>query len=205
MASKISIQNIIDSALRGIAKAQKNYEEWTGGEWLWTAPEYLLTTSVASEIAKIKGATKYLTLENNTYQALEDAGATGKGKLHSDLRANGKVDILLWWANSTPRAVIEVKNQVSNIKDCQADIKRIKQLLKRKSNVSSFQFGLFAFYTSSRDRQEFTAEERLEKRLQNIYEQSTELIGDDLTLTIHKKKIQVQDDSAWVSAVLLIR
>ena len=54
---------IITKTLRGISKAQKDYEAWSGGNWLGCAPEYLITTYIAKEIAT---GTRYdVTLEQD--------------------------------------------------------------------------------------------------------------------------------------------
>ena len=107
MAGPLSIEDIVSAALKGIATAQKEYLAWSD-DWLWCAPEYFSTVYVAREIGKI-ASPKYITLENNAASAIEDAGAKGRGKLHSAIRPNGRFDILLWWGNGKPRAPIEVK------------------------------------------------------------------------------------------------
>ena len=115
MSKQISIDKIIDATLSGIKKSQKQYEKWSGGLWLWNAPEYLITINVANEISEIDGS-KYITLENNSTVTIKDAGARGRGRLPKDIREKGKVDILLWWGNDTPRAVIEIKNYIYDFK-----------------------------------------------------------------------------------------
>ena len=159
MPAQIPVNSIVDKALEGIVQAQKDYAQWTDGDWLWNAPEYMLTTYIAQKISKLDGA-KYLTLENSAKSAIEDAGARGKGKLHSKMRANGRFDVLLWWGGYYPRAVIEIKNQIGNIDAIKDDLLRIKEVLKRKSDDSSFQFGVVAYYTSVWDNREFSAKER---------------------------------------------
>lgn len=124
MPGQIPIQEIVSSTLDGIVQAQRSYDEWTEGDWLWNAPEYLLTTSIANKISKINGA-KYIILENNAKEALDDAGAIGKGKLNSKIRATGRFDVALWWGNYKPRAIIEVKNQISQLKHIKSDLQRI--------------------------------------------------------------------------------
>ena len=204
MPGQIPIQEIVSSTLDGIVQAQRSYDEWTEGDWLWNAPEYLLTTFIANKISKINGA-KYITLENNAKEALDDAGAIGKGKLNSKIRATGRFDVVLWWGNYKPRAIIEVKNQISQLKHIKSDLQRITQVLKRKSDLSSFQFGLMAFYTSTTDKNEFSAKEILQKRLENIKSQAKALFGDEFDVSIHSKNIRTEEDSAWVAAVLLIK
>ena len=59
---------VIKKTLSGIAKAQRDYETWSGDLWLWEAPEYMLTTYIAKELWTIPGS-KYLTLEPNVRRA----------------------------------------------------------------------------------------------------------------------------------------
>ncbi len=204
MPAQISINKIVDKALEGIVQAQKDYARWTDGDWLWNAPEYMLSTYIAQKISKIDGA-KYLTLENSAKSAIEDAGARGKGRLHSKMRANGRFDVLLWWGSYDPRAVIEVKNQIGNVDAIRDDLLRIKEVLKRKRDDSSFQFGIVAYYTSTTDNREFSAKERITKRIDNIFEGAKNIVGEELQVTLFNKNIRVEDDSAWVAAALLIK
>jgi len=204
MPAQIPIESIIKRTLDGISKAQKDYEDWSGGDWVWNAPEYMLTTYIAQKLSKTQGA-KFITLENGAKSALTSAGAIGKGKLHSKIRSNGRFDILLWWGNNSPRAVIEVKNQVECLHTIKKDLDRIKEVLKRKKNDSSFQFGLMAYYTSCCDNKKQSAEECLSNRIKNICEGARELLGDGFTISEHSKQIKTEDDSAWVSTLLLIK
>ena len=204
MPAQIPISIIVDKILEGIVQAQRDYSRWTGGDWLWNAPEYMLSTYIAQKISKIDGA-KYLTLENSAKSAIEDAGARGKGRLHSKIRANGRFDILLWWGSYEPRAVIEVKNQIGSVESIRDDLLRIKEVLKRNRSDSSFQFGVVAYYTSTRDSKDFSAKERIEKRVDNIFKDARDIVGDELKVTPFSNNIRVEGDSAWVAAALLIK
>ena len=59
----IEIEDVVEKTLSGIAKAQKDYEDWSGGYWLWKAPEYMLTMYIARAIRTIPGS-HCLTLED---------------------------------------------------------------------------------------------------------------------------------------------
>lgn len=204
MPKQIPITNIINATLKGVEKSQSQYLKWSGDYWLWQAPEYLITTNIANQIANLKG-TKYITMENGAFSAINDAGAQGKGRLHQDIRGNGKIDIVLWWADGTPRAIIEVKNQIYYSGQYNKDIKRIEKVLNRKYDESSFQFGLFAFYDSATDGPRKTAVEKVTDKIQSIYSKSSNLISDNFTISLHKSKIYKVDDSAWAAACLLIK
>ncbi len=204
MPAQIPINTIVDKTLEGIVQAQSDYAKWTGGDWLWNAPEYMLSTYIAQKISRID-STKYLTLENSVKLAIEDAGARGKGKLHLKMRANGRFDVLLWWSDYGPRAAIEVKNQVGNIDAIRDDLLRIKEVLRRERDNSSFQFGIVAYYTSIRDKGGFSSKERIATRIDNISKDAKSIVGEELQVTPFNKSIRVEDDSAWVAAALLIK
>lgn len=203
MAGPISIEDIVSASLKGIVKAQKDYELWSE-EWLWEAPEYFSTVYVAKEIAKIAGS-KFITLENNAKSAIKDAGAMGRGKLHGNIRENGRFDILLWWANGTPRAPIEVKCQVKDADKIMLDIKRIKEVVHRNKHDASFNFGAVVFYSSRRDDKTFKAKAKLEQSLKNILAAVKKEVGDSCQVSMDQSKIYVDDDSAWVGAAIVLK
>ena len=64
------MKDVIKKTLSGIAKAQRDYEAWSGGSWLWEAPEYMLTVYIAKELWTIPGS-KYLTLESHVRRTLK--------------------------------------------------------------------------------------------------------------------------------------
>src|SRR3989338_5987693 len=165
MRGQVSIAAIARGAVNGIVKAQRAYKDWSGGEWLWCAPEYFSTVFVAQGISKLDGS-KYVTVEHGANAAIEEAGARGRGKLHHKIRVNGHFDILLWWADETPRAPIEVKCQVTRIEKIKADLLRIEKVIHRNKQDSTFQFGMVVFYSSCRNGKGFTAKEILSKRLE---------------------------------------
>ena len=55
------MDKIVGNTLAGIAKAHKDYESWTGGYWLWEAPEYLITTHIAKQLTTYRGHKYYVT------------------------------------------------------------------------------------------------------------------------------------------------
>nr|VFJ95593.1 MAG: hypothetical protein BECKLFY1418B_GA0070995_107119 [Candidatus Kentron sp. LFY] len=79
MSKAISIPTIANAISKGFGEAQRQYEEWSGGDWLWRAPEYSITTMVAKNIFELEGV-KYITLENGSRDVLDAAGARGRGR-----------------------------------------------------------------------------------------------------------------------------
>jgi len=201
---QVSMAEIACGALKGIIKAQKEYEKWSGGEWLWCAPEYFSTVFVAQEIVKLEGA-KCVTVENSARSAMDDAGAMGRGRLHGKIRANGRFDILLWWAaDETPRAPIEVKCQVAGIGKIKTDLQRIEKVLHRNKAASSFQFGVVVFYTSCRDGKGISAKDKLVKRIERIKGDCGQLIQ-SCTVQVTSSRIYTDGDSAWTASAIILK
>ena len=174
MGKQIAINVIIDHVLDGIVTAQNEYVKMSGGLWLWNAPEYLITVNVAQSLLKCDG-TLYVTLENSVYNALKDAGGIGKGILQYDMRHNGKMDLLIWYAKNDPRGIIEIKNQISGYDPIISDIKRIKAMLIKDSTM---QFGLSCFYDSAAKNDKKSAFEKVNTKFQKVLELAITELGE---------------------------
>ena len=152
--------NIINQTLRGISKAQKDYEAWSGGNWLGFAPEYLMTTYIAKEIAN--GKRYYVTLEQEGGELTR-----GKGKTPEHLRRkleDGRFDIVVWddW---TPVVIIEVKRQPDYFSHIKDDVENICSMVKRDNPI---EYGLIAFYTAWKKSEAKSAEERTFESVKSI-------------------------------------
>ena len=165
----------------------------------------MLTTYIAKELWTIPGS-KYLTLESNVRETLKEAGGMGRGKTSDAVRQGGRSDIVLWRSNATPRAIIEVKNQVfDSATEIKEDIIRISTMLRNRDN--SFQCGFIAFYTSRWDREGDGegARSTIKARLENIECETRNILGEERRLSRHDSRIRVDGDSAWVASVLQIQ
>lgn len=204
MSKQISMDQIIEATLSGIKKSQQQYEKWSGGFWLWNAPEYFVTTNVANEISKINGP-KFITLENGSTAMIKEAGARGRGRLSKDIREKGKVDILLWWGNDRPRAIIEIKNYIYSATQYERDIKRIKALLKLNSSQSSLQFALFAYCDSADNGKQKSAQQKIEDKMSRIKSNVEKFLGNDFYVSETSTNIQAIEESAWCATCILIK
>lgn len=204
MPKQMPVSSIAKAVLDGFAHAQANYERWSGGSWLWQAPEYFISSTVARYIAELNGA-KYLTLEHGAKSALTDAGAKGKGRLPQKIREKGKVDILLWWGDGTPRAVIEIKNQIYATDQYRKDIERITGFLSRNNSKSSLQFGIFAYYESAQDGARKTATEKIKDRIETVCQNCISYAGNNFRIEKVSSSISVVDDNAWAAICLIIK
>jgi hypothetical protein len=204
MSKAISIEKIIEATLDGIDESMNIYQKWSGGEWLWNAPEYLITVKIAENIANLDG-NKYITLEDNVDYILDVSNAKTKGQISDLARTNGRSDIVLWWAGGTPRAIIEVKNAVFRLDKISQDIDRIQEVLKSKKLDTSLQFGLIAFYID-RGYKSGNAKENIQKRIYKIYSEIKEAYPDlSCELSFREKDIIKNDNDAWSSVVFLLK
>lgn len=199
MKRAIGIKDVVNACLAGIGNAQLEYFDWTAGDWLWKAPEYLLTTNIAKELWKLVKPL-HLALEESVKGSMTDGGAGGRGKHHADTRYNGRSDILLRWADYSPRAPIEVKNQVLNIAIIEADIKRIAKMITRKAADSTFEFGIVAFYSSA------TKLKNLEKKLEDIGDSCSKLVENcEISLKCGEITTLEETNDSWVACAIVIK
>ncbi len=204
MSNVLPVKIITKSILEGIKKAENDYRDWSDGDWLWRAPEYLLTVYVSKQLAKLK-YNKFITLENSTKDAIEIAGAKGKGNLHSNIRANGRVDILLWWGKGDPRAVIEIKNGVYGYKKIEKDVSRICHMLTRKSKKSSLQFGVISFYMA-RYYEVNNPKDMMKKQINRLLTRARKDSADFCTVELEDSDITiVKKQNAWCCVNLIFK
>ena len=204
MSSSLTIKIVSKTILDGMIKVEKDYRNWSGGDWLWRAPEYLITVYVSKQLASVK-VNKYITLENSTKEAIEYAGVRGTGNLHSDIRSNGRVDILLWWAKGDPRAVIEIKNDVYTYIKIKKDVNRICRMLKRKSKKSSLEFGVISFYMS-RYYKSKNPKEMMDKQINKLLNNTKNDAEKFCTVEIDKTDIKVENENnAWCCVNFILK
>lgn len=204
MSRQIGLDKTIKAIISSIENAQEDYRSWSGGDWLWTAPEYLLTTYIARSIWSIDGS-KMVTLEHNTKGVMVDGGAITRGRIPKKARPDGRVDIILWRANGEPRGVIEVKNQVRAYSVISDDVERIDKILHKNNDISSFQFGCIAFYTSSKTDKKGAAYEKIVKTFESIKKSAVAKESDTVKVKLHNSKIHQEEDSAWAAACLIFK
>ncbi len=88
---------VIDAVLCGIENAQRNYENWSGGDYLHGA-EYIATYCIAQAIQKVDSV-KYFTVEQNARSAIVDAGGTLREIGSKTISFGSRFDLAVW--NST--------------------------------------------------------------------------------------------------------
>ncbi|MBU4682920.1 hypothetical protein KC222_12955 [Cedecea davisae] len=201
----VSINKISGAIISGIEKAQMDYAKMSGGEWVWNAAEYVLTTYIAKEIDSLEGS-KFVTIEHSGLAAVGDAGAIGPGPKPLKARLRGRFDLVLWWANSKPRAVIEVKNHPSGPKGWIKDIDRIAAVLNMQRDNSSFNFGAFAYYYSALDGRQLSAEEKIARKLERMNEFVASHLSNNFRVEQVESDIHNEGEyGAWVAACIIIK
>jgi len=162
---KPTIEQICAAFHRGANSAFKLNSEWSGGEWLNAAPEYLLTTKVCEAIGKLDGS-HYVSLEYSTEATVDEAGVRGRGPLPWDMRPDGKIDILVWNGTPKPRGIIEIKSQNFGFSKLASDVRRIEKIMGRNSSIK---FGGVGVYLDrGRESRKRTAKETLANALKNL-------------------------------------
>jgi hypothetical protein len=202
MSRQIPQKLIIEGVLDGIDDAENAYERWSGGEWLAYSAEHLISGFVARSIMEAPGS-KFITIEQNCKAAIKAACGERRGRLAQATRPAGRIDILLWWAQDSPRAAIEIKHNVYNYEgQCGADINRIAKLLLMRE--TTLQFGLFVFYSSADDGRIKTAEDKLETRYRSILSRAQSAWGKSLRVE-GTKRVHRYGNGAWASACIVLK
>lgn len=172
----------------------------SGGYWVWTAAEYMLTTYIAKELSDMRGA-KFVTVESNGLESINHAGAIAPGPKPSKARLSGRFDILLWWGKAKPRAVIEVKNQPGGQSGWCHDIDRIISVLKISASKSTIKFGAFAYYYSAAD-----GKSKVREKFEEVETYAREKIPNGYS--VHQATPEIHDEGsegAWGAACLIIK
>lgn len=202
MPRQIPQKLIIQAVLDGIEDAEKTYEQWSGGEWLAYSAEHVISGFVARSIMKIPGS-QYLTIEQRCRDAIESACGKRRGKLAQASRPDGRIDLLLWWAKDSPRAVVEIKNNVYNYNgQCEADVDRIANLLLMSN--TTLQFGLFVFYSSADDGKIKKATDKLTGRFRNVLSRARVAWGKSLRVS-GILKLHEYGNGAWAGACIIMK
>lgn len=142
--------DLVDALIKGGEKAVRDFSSISGGEWFDEAPEYFLTTYIASELKNLEKTTALL--EVSVSQCRKEAGATRRGRPAKAERRNGRYDVVAYWANGSPRGAIEVKSPiwVNDQARLMPDFTRLCLTLNANQSAT-FQFCAFVFYASVSD------------------------------------------------------
>lgn len=129
------------ACVQAVQIAFEQHWSFTGGLPLTFAPEAFIQGQIAQQLAKHN---LYVSLESKAYDTLTEAGAEMRGKTMK--RAGGRLDLVTWWKNGTPRHLIEVK-KLRHKEAVSADAKRIRSMLKRGGTTRQ---GLIVLYADAK-------------------------------------------------------
>lgn len=201
----VAMDIISGAIISGIEKAHEDYQRMSGGLWVWTAAEYVLTTYIAKELSDMQGA-KFVTVESNGQSSMDHAGAIAPGPKPSKARLSGRFDILLWWGKAQPRAVIEVKNQPGGPSGWFHDIERITSVLRISREKSSIKFGVFAYYYSAADGELLSGPQKVLNKFERVKAYVEENISDSYVVEQVISDIHDEgQEGAWGAACLIIK
>lgn len=110
--ARAKIDEIIQSILSGIKKAESDYLGWSGENPYRSWPEYMITTYIARSICTRFKNEFWVSMEYDVKDALYEANYPNRGRPSRKLRLNGKYDLVIWWKNGFPRCIGEVKHHV---------------------------------------------------------------------------------------------
>ena len=138
---------LLDCLIRGGEKAVAEFGELSGGDWFDEAPEYFLTTYLASSVKKLEKTTALL--EVPVGQTRKEAGASRRGRPAKKERRNGRFDFVVYCANGKPRGAIEVKSPLWIVDENKLgpDFDELCTAISANSE-STFQFTAFVYYAS---------------------------------------------------------
>jgi hypothetical protein len=199
----LTLDRACDAMIRGMAAAQKDYEDWSTC-WLDEAPEYMATVSVARALAKVRG-NGFVTLESSAKATIAEAGAKGRGRVSASVRANGRFDVVVHTSHGYPRIVIEVKRHVSRFEQIRRDVDRVVGVVTRNRAASSISFGAIAFLVWLKDDHTFNASERVRKTIENLGESAAEAAGEKVKVVVNHSPVHVEDDRAWSAVAIAIK
>jgi hypothetical protein len=152
-------EQVIAALHEGMATGVSDFHAWTAGEYLgdWGV-ESVLTSACARSLAFTAarvGSPKALTIEQ-TFQGIMDyskrrghPGRPTKAASRIANKSTGRVDIVLWNAEATPRAIIEIK-RTADTRGLVADAQRVIDFIKHAGATygGSVRYGLVAIIVS---------------------------------------------------------
>lgn len=159
-AGLVKREETAKTIIKGIKSAQREYEKMSE-YWLEEGAEYLITVSVARALWKKFGDGTVM-VEGSSDEMRKDAGAK-KGRPPKSVKGK-RYDIVLYFKNGDPRAVIEIKGREDSRAGLLKDVKRIMDALK----ASKVRFGAVGFYYSAEDGDQKSAKDKIKYYVGNL-------------------------------------
>ena len=196
----MKVHEVIQAALKGMAKAQVEYETWTGGDWLWNAPEYAATTRIARALYKLDGVHR-VTMESNVQDALGEGGGSFVGRPNKRLNLQGRFDLVVWNTRG-PHGLIEVKTNVGGYSTIRPDLEKLCTALAKADDV---RWGLVVYFASFAPGQHKRAKDRLVEQTIEVARRASAEAPHGYAVAHHRSPRHVYADGAWTAEALEIR
>lgn len=168
MSRGLSTRDLPKWIKKGIDSA---FKEWLdmSGEWLNTAPEYLVTVHIAQQLKRnVDANQRTIFIEPTVNKTLEKAGGIQPGPNAKKLRSTGRYDLVIGHQDLRPRAVIEVKSPMWHPlqKSMVKDLNRLCRTLLQNQDGTQIKSALMAIYIASRTpkAKDETAKSRLQRK-----------------------------------------
>lgn len=192
---------IIAATLDAIAKAQCDYDKWSGGDWLGSAAEYMATVTIAKALTRLDEV-PYVTMEGNVRSAVKEAAGAVRARGRRRIRPQGRCDIVLW-EYDIPRVLLEVKTRVSGYSKVERDIKRLRTALHSAPDIL---WCMVAYYVSFEPGRHKPAEDRVTQRVDRVYERAVDVANRDGSYRVsrHPSRVNTGAGGAWTAEVLKI-
>lgn len=141
---RVTKANLENAILEGVHSAFQTYEMASGGYWLWHAPESFMQASIFQKLSQLSPG--FATLEASPTRIRMDLELK-RDRRSDKMRDQQRFDILYWYANGMPRAIIEVKKVYSDLAKSIEDINRMRPwILNQSLNI---EVGYFVAYTEA--------------------------------------------------------
>lgn len=143
--ARISRDNLVCAAIKGVKLAFGSYGKWSGGEWLCRAPESFIQFQVAQQFSKISSCR--VTLEDTVRYLRREAGAEMRGRCPRN-SPSGRIDIVLWRKDGRPICLCEIKKAYQR-SSLDGDVQRLTQMVSQESTIHT---GLIVAYTAAKNK-----------------------------------------------------
>ena len=195
-SSTMSPETLSKAVIAGIKKAQAEYEKITAGVW-WQGPEYWVTIHVAKKLQSINNEGP-IVLELGSNDVREEAGRKNKGRLPNLVKGK-RYDIVVYFKNEKPRAVVEIKSwqDQQRILD---DVEKVIAALR----TAKLRFGAVGYFYKKEGGANKSAKEKIEDYIKEL-NRLTGIAATDHNYKIGSNEyIRTVDYSAWVAGCITI-
>lgn len=198
-AGLVKREETAKTIIKGIKSAHREYEKISDC-WLEEGAEYLITVGVAKALwKKFSGHT--VVVEGNSDEMREEVGAK-RGRTPKSVK-NKRYDIILYFKNGGPRAVIEIKGRKDSRAGLLKDVERIMDALK----ASKVRFGAVGFYYSAEKGEQKLAEEKIKHYVGNLDKEVQKMSNygaKKWEVNLVKSNITRDDPYAWIAGCITI-